>query len=85
MGKHSMQSMSRVMHDIQRMTLDQLEEHYDIEIDDDGAVWDNCEGKLFPSLTEWGRSVGELNAYQPDDEEDYPVKTNNRRHRDDDY
>jgi hypothetical protein len=82
MSKHYMHYQCRVMHDIQCMSIEQLEELYDITVDQDGTVWDNCEGKEFSTLSEWGLFIEELNREL--DEDEHIVKTGKRRY-DDDY
>lgn len=52
-----------VMQDILTMNYDELEEAYDIDIDDeDSTVWDNQECRLFNDLHQWAQFVQEQNA-----------------------
>jgi hypothetical protein len=69
------------MHDIDCMSLDELEEQYDIEVDDDGYVWDNLEGQGFDSLREWGRFIEERDSDEP--EEIFIPRAGKRRYEDD--
>lgn len=57
---HAHHPVCTVMHDIQCMTLDELEERYSIEVDEDGYVWDTLEGKGFDDLQEWAIYTEEL-------------------------
>lgn len=80
MSKHFMHYQCRVMHDIQCMSIEDLQEMYDIVVSEDGSVWDNCEGKEFDTLQQWGLYIEELN--QEDDTEVFH-KTNKRWSDDD--
>lgn len=55
-------TQNRVLTDIKTMTHEQLQEQYDIEIDDIGNVYDNIEGKKFDTLILWA-------AYQVEQEQ----------------
>lgn len=61
MSKHYVSVTCQVIHDVQTMTSDQLEEQYGIEIDpSDGTVWDPCEYKEFDGVQQWAAFMQEL-------------------------
>lgn len=65
------------------MTEEELSEFYDIEIDEDGSVWDRCEGKAFDNLQEWAIFIQDL---EEEEDDDVPyIKTGGKRRYDDDY
>lgn len=53
---HSQESVMRV---IQTMDKVDIEQHFGIEIDEDGSVWDGCEGRTFATLAEWALFMDE--------------------------
>lgn len=55
-NSHALESVVRV---IQTMSTDEIEREYGIEIDEDGSVWDACEGRSFGSLAEWALFMDE--------------------------
>lgn len=57
MSKHFAQPHSTVLHDSQTMSNEELESAYNIEIDDDGTVWDPCESWTFDSVREWAQHI----------------------------
>lgn len=75
----------QVLHDVQWMSVEDLEDKYDIEIDDiDGTVWDNCEHRSFNDLSDWGTFMEELEAPDFEEVERFrPSKPNKRGFRDD--
>lgn len=79
MSKHS-HTQCRVMHDIETMSRNELEEQYDIVTEEDGSVWDNFEGRSFDNLQQWGLFILSL---EEDDEEDF-VKIGGKHRFDDD-
>lgn len=83
MTKHYTHPQHRVMHDIECMSVEELEQQYDIEVDADGIVWDHCEGREFPNLYEWGVFVEHLEAEELDEYE--PIIKTGKRRLDDDY
>lgn len=56
---HATDSVVRV---IQTMSLEEIEQEYGIEIDEDGSVWDGCEGRNFDTLAEWALFMDECEA-----------------------
>lgn len=51
----------RVLHDVATMSLEELEDQYDIEIDpDDGTVWDKFEFKSFPDIHHWAEYINQI-------------------------
>lgn len=64
MGKHHMSHTTcTVMQDILTMNYDELEETYDIDIDDEnGTVWDHQERRQFNDLHQWAQFVQDQNA-----------------------
>lgn len=55
-NSHAPESVVRV---IQTMSIEEIEQEYGIEIDEDGSVWDGCEGRSFSSLAEWALFMDE--------------------------
>lgn len=82
MSKHHVHAHHGVMHDVQFMEIEDLEQQYDIEVYEDGTVWDRCEDRTFDSLDAWARFIQDLEA--EDDDDTFVVKTGKRRY-DDDY
>lgn len=61
LSKHHSNVGYQILHDVQTMTSDVLEEQYGIEIDpDDGTVWDPCEYKSFDDIHEWATFMQEI-------------------------
>lgn len=83
MTKHYVHHQRSVMHDIECMSVEELEQQYDIEVDEDGYVWDYCEGKEFTTLHEWGVFIENLQAEELD--EYVPVIKTGRRRSDDEF
>lgn len=86
MSKSHTHALCRVMHDVQTMSIEELEEQYGIEVDrDDGTVWDPCEYKSFDDIHEWATYMQQLE--QEDDVVSTPsfVKTGGKHRYDDDY
>jgi hypothetical protein len=83
MTKHYTHHQHNVMHDIECMSIEELEQQYDIEVDTDGTVWDHCEGKEFLDLQAWGLFVEKLEAEDVDEYE--PIIRTGKRRSDDDY
>lgn len=54
---HASPSQCTVFHDIECMTDKDLEREYDIEIYEDGVVYDCLEDREFESLVEWANFV----------------------------
>ena len=52
----SRQSTIRLMHDVEGLSVEELDSIYGITIDADGSVWDSLEGKEFSSLFLWGNT-----------------------------
>lgn len=79
-----MHAACRIVHDIQTMTTDELEEQYGIEVDkDDGTVWDPCEYKSFDDIHEWAAFMQEMEEEDAASAASF-VKTGKHRY-DDDY
>jgi hypothetical protein len=55
-------SHTSVVFDVQTKTHDELEELYDIEIHEDGSVYDHCESQEYPSLMKWAIEMDHLNS-----------------------
>lgn len=72
-----------VMHDVAVCSIEQLEDLYDIVVDEDGTVWDNCEGKGFDTLQEWAVYTEAVNAEDGEDESSYGGKPGKYRYSDD--
>lgn len=54
MSKHSVgHAHTSVVFDIQTKSVEELEQLYDIEIGEDGSVYDPCEMREFESLAAW--------------------------------
>lgn len=49
----------RLMHDIEGMSPEELEDTYGITVDEDGNVWDSLEGREFDSLYAWAEFTAE--------------------------
>lgn len=56
---HNPRSPESVVRVIQTMSTEEIEQEYGVEIDDDGSVWDACEGRSFGSLAEWALFMDE--------------------------
>lgn len=56
---HQPESVVRV---IQTMNTEEIEQEYGVELDDDGSVWDVCEGRPFGSLAEWALFMDECES-----------------------
>lgn len=69
MSNRYVHAYSRVMHDIQSMSTEELEQSYGIDIAEDGSVWDVCEMKTYETITMWATAMNELEredaAYVP--------------------
>jgi len=77
MSKHH-HSHNRIWSDIQHLSTAELEELYDIHVEEDGTVWDTLEHKGFDSLTEWA-------AYTESLEDEYDgYETSGKKHYFDD-
>lgn len=84
MRKHNMHHQQcRVMHDVVLMTIEQLQEQYDIQVEEDGTVWDNCEGKEFATLQDWALYIEEVSAEYEDDAVGVGGKSGKFRYTDD--
>lgn len=60
MSKHHVSHVkAQVFHDIECMSDTELEESYDIEIYEDGVVWDNLADEEFESITAWGQFIAD--------------------------
>lgn len=66
MSKHFVQHCT-VMHDIETMSLDDLEFEYNIEVDADGFVWDLLEAREFVSLREWATFIQDREEEEPEE------------------
>lgn len=81
MSKHHVShTCHQVLHDIRTLTIDQLEERYDIEVDEEGGVWDSLEGRQFDDLHEWAVFFAER---EEQDSEDTFCRSNGRGKYDD--
>jgi hypothetical protein len=61
MSKHNVHvPQFNVLHDIETMTNEELQDTYDLEIDADGYVWDNLENQEFDNINDWGVYMVEL-------------------------
>lgn len=76
---HVVHAISNALHDVQVLTIEQLSERYDIEVDSDGSVWDNLEGRYFESLQEWAEYIDSFS-----DDDIGACKKMNNKHRYDD-
>lgn len=59
MSKHHSHAVDSVIRVIQSMSNDEIEQQYGIEIDEDGSVWDGCEGRSFATVAEWALYMDE--------------------------
>ena len=82
MSKHFVHNACSIMQDIHDMTFDELEQKYEVEIDDDGSVWDSYEQRIFSDVHTWASYVQAEN--EADFEETY-VDTSPRRFRESDH
>jgi len=83
MGKHVTHSHCRVLHDVNTMTVEELEEEYSIEVDSDtGEVWDSFEGKTFPDVHHWAEFIN-LREREDAEMETGLIKTSRQRISDD--
>lgn len=81
MSKHHVShTCHQVLHDIRTLSLDQLEERYDIEVDEEGGVWDSLESRMFADLQEWAVFFAER---EEQDNEDTFCRSNGRGRYDD--
>lgn len=55
-NSHAPESVVRV---IKAMSTEDIEQEYGVEIDEDGSVWDGCEGRSFSSIAEWALFMDE--------------------------
>lgn len=61
MSKHHVSPIkAQVFHDIECMSDVELEEQYDIEIYDDGVVYDTFADEEFESIDVWGQYIADL-------------------------
>jgi hypothetical protein len=61
MSKHNVgHAHTSVVFDIQTKTVEELEQIYDIEIGEDGSVYDPCEMREFDSLAAWAMDLEQL-------------------------
>lgn len=56
---HPPRSQERVARAIQTMSSEEVEQYYGVEINEDGTVFDVCEGKVFDTLVEWALFMDE--------------------------
>lgn len=56
---HTSYVQESVVRAIQAMSLEEIQQEYGIEIDNDGSVWDGCEGRNFGTLAEWALFMDE--------------------------
>jgi len=56
---HVSHSPESVVRAIQTMDQEEVEQQFGIEIDEDGSVWDGCEGRTFTTLAEWALYMDE--------------------------
>lgn len=79
--KHYAPQVRGVMHDIQVMSYDEIQDYYGIEIDNDGSIWDPLEGKSFKDIHEWATFAAEQ---EEDVKYDNFTKIGGKRYYDDD-
>ena len=53
MSKNHNHHVPNPLHDVMCLSVEELSDRYDLEIDPDGTVWDTCEGKQFDDLQQW--------------------------------
>lgn len=54
MSKHHIShAFDNVMRDVRTMTTPELEEHYGVEVGEDGKITDVCSQRVFKNTTEW--------------------------------
>lgn len=56
---HVSHSPESVVRAIQTMSIEEVEQQFGIEVDEDGSVWDACEGRSFDTLKEWALYMDE--------------------------
>lgn len=56
---HVSHSPESVVRAIQTMNVEEIEQQFGIEVDDNGSVWDACEGRSFATLSEWALYMDE--------------------------
>lgn len=60
MSKHHVSPLkAQVFHDIECMSDIELEENYDIEIYEDGVVWDCLAEREFETIDQWGQFIAD--------------------------
>lgn len=81
MSKHQVQPQTNVLHDIECMSDEELQDKYGIEIYEDGVVYDPFEEAEFDDITEWANYTADL---EEDDNYAQPIKINGKQRFDDD-
>ena len=56
---HVSHSPESVVRAIQTMANDEIEQHFGIEISEDGSVWDACEHRTFDTVNMWALFMDE--------------------------
>ena len=59
MSKKTAHVHSSVLHDSVTMSIEELEQTYNIEVLDDDSVYDQTEGRTFPSIHDWALYIAE--------------------------
>lgn len=59
---HVSHSPESVVRAIQTMSVDDIEQQFGVEIEENGTVWDACEGRSFATLKEWALYMDECEA-----------------------
>lgn len=60
MSKHHVSNLkAQVFHDIECMSDEELEQYYDIEIYEDGVIYDAVADEEFESIDVWGQHIAD--------------------------